>query len=137
MRKYANLDNIRVYMVEDDQRNIALHEAILEMAGAIVFINNSGKNIIEDIKVSLPINIILMDLRLPKTTGYSEFIKIKHDVLLSSIPVVVVSASNESEELNRARRAGFSGYISKPLNNLQEFTHHLKSIIDGTEVWGG
>jgi CheY-like chemotaxis protein len=56
-----------------------------------------------------------MDIQLPGINGLDATRIIKNDPELSEIPVIAVSAHAMHEEMDRAREAGCSGYITKPI----------------------
>lgn len=58
---------------------------------------------------------ILLDLKLPKLNGLEVLATIRRTPHLASIPVIILSASNEEKDLVRAHELGISSYIVKPL----------------------
>lgn len=128
------LANTRIFMLEDNAQNASVQQTILELAGAKVGFERWGTNSIPAIEAFLPINIILLDLHFPKITGYEILREVRANQNLSKIPVVAVSASDASVEMSKARRAGFNGYLSKPID-LGRFTSQVKEIINGNIIW--
>jgi len=70
--------------------------------------------------------LIFMDLRLPKLDGLSLLRVIKNDAKLSSIPVVVLSTSTATPDINGAYAAHANAYLAKSLN-FEEFKMHLQA----------
>ncbi|MDX2109111.1 MAG: response regulator [Verrucomicrobiota bacterium] len=60
--------------------------------------------------------VILLDLKLPKIDGLSVLEKIKADKRFQMIPVVVLTTSNEDNDLKRAYQLGANSYIRKPVD---------------------
>ncbi|MEL7436170.1 MAG: response regulator, partial [Chloroflexota bacterium] len=53
---------------------------------------------------------------------------------LKDIPVVAVSSADATAEMNKARRLGFRGFISKPID-VALFPKQVRQVIDGLDVW--
>lgn len=65
----------------------------------------------------LPLEFILLDLRLPKMDGF-EFLEIlRGDERTKEIPVVILSSSQQVKDVDRSRALGVSAYLNKPLDN--------------------
>lgn len=130
------LKNKKIFIVEDNPANRAVMLTILQMHNAQTFFDQWGMTTIKYLKRVMPVDLILMDLMLPRgLTGYDVFDQIQQDPALADIPCAVVSASDPNVEMNRARSMGFRGYICKPLN-YQTFAPTLMAIMAGKPVWG-
>jgi two-component system, cell cycle response regulator DivK len=129
------LRNKHIYIVEDDSRNRAVMLTILQQNGAKTSFDQWGQQTLERIKSHDKIDLILMDLMLPRgVTGYDVFAQLQADKELAGIPAVVVSASDPAIEMNKARKLGFRGYISKPIQ-YQSFAQVIATILEGQPVW--
>lgn len=73
---------------------------------------DTGLKLAEKSRVSL----VLLDLRLPGRDGWSVLEQLKNNPELSSIPIVVFTASAAASQRNRALAAGASDYLVKPLS---------------------
>ena len=62
----------------------------------------------------LPI-LILLDLKLPRKSGLEVLAWMKHESLVKRIPVVVLTSSKESKDVNRAYDLGVNSYLTKPV----------------------
>lgn len=129
------LSGKRIFVVEDDAVNVAIAEYILKGQGAEVFHDYWGSFAARRLLSLLPIDVILMDLMLPRgVSGYEVFGELQEQPRLADIPAVIVSASDPTIELNKARALGFHGYICKPIDH-KSFPRLIASIIDGKQVW--
>jgi len=74
--------------------------------------------------------MVLLDLNLPKVTGFDVLLAVKADPKLSHLPVIVLSGSQAPEDVNRCYRAGANGYIVKPgsLDRLSAFVESLHTF---------
>jgi two-component system cell cycle response regulator DivK len=75
-----------------------------------------------------------MDIRLPYEDGYGALKKIKASPRLGQVPVVAVTAEASQENMNRAKQAGFAGFLGKPLDP-DHFPDQISRIIAGEPVW--
>lgn len=129
------LDNKRIFIVEDDVRNMAVYSVMLKNSGAKVIQDAWNADTTSLIKKHLPLDIILLDLMLRNDiSGYDIFDAIKTDPELANIPVVAVSASDPEIEIPRAQKKGFAGFIGKPIS-LKDFPAQIAACIDGKQLW--
>jgi two-component system, cell cycle response regulator DivK len=94
----------------------------------------SGLQVVETVNVLPHIDLILMDIRLPYEDGYSALAKIRQSEIHHHIPVVAVTAEASLEQMNKARQAGFDGFIGKPIEP-DRFSGQITRILNGQEVW--
>jgi len=129
------LSGKRIFIIEDNVTNATIMKVILQANGAKVFIDRWGLDPVARIREVGEVDLIIMDLMLQHgINGYDLFDVIKSDPFMTKIPVVIVSASDPALELNKARRKGFCGYISKPIDNLT-FAKTIASVLGGKPVW--
>lgn len=71
--------------------------------------------------------LVLLDLNLPGTHGHTVLAQIKADAALRAIPVVIISTSNNPEDVERCYVAHAAGYVVKPLSypTLRQALQHL------------
>lgn len=77
-------------------------------------------------------DLILLDLALPGLDGLGVLEKLRRERLLSSVPVVVVSASERPSDIRRAQRLGAGSYLTKPVG-----AHALERALQDAGVWSG
>ena len=104
-----------VLVVEDNERNRKLLRTILRHRGFEVVECDDGEPALELAARHAP-SLILMDIELPKVSGIEALRRLRADARTAAIPVVAVTASVTSSERERVVAAGFSGYISKPID---------------------
>ncbi|SHG03520.1 response regulator [Pedobacter caeni] len=71
--------------------------------------------------------LILLDLKMPKVSGAQVLEKIKSDPLLKSIPIVMLTSSNEGPDIEQCFALGANSYIVKPVDS-DNFFHAVKEI---------
>ncbi|MCK5689344.1 response regulator, partial [Myxococcota bacterium] len=69
--------------------------------------------------------LILLDINMPGMDGYQVLEILRADATFESIPIVAVSASAMTRDIERGKAAGFDDYLTKPLN-----IHHFYEVID-------
>jgi CheY-like chemotaxis protein len=130
-----SLQNKRIFIVEDNLANRAIEQMILERHGAKTAIERYGTDTIEKLKAFAPIDVIVMDLMLPEgVSGFDVADSIRQMPQFSHIPIVAVSASDPAEAMPKARKKGFSGFISKPID-FDTFPKQIARIINGEQIW--
>ncbi len=129
------LQNKRIFIVEDDLKNRAIAQLLLEREGAKISFERWGIDTISKLKRFLPVDIILLDLMFPRgVTGYDVFKEIRSHSEFRHIPIVAVSAADASIAVPLTKDMGFAGFIAKPID-FHNFTKQISEIIKGVPVW--
>ena len=135
------LKNRRVFIVEDNDINLEIMEIVLRSHGADIAVDRWGIKTTTRIRASMPVDIILLDLMLPKKvigespiTGYQVYQEIRSDSDFDDIPIAAVSAVAREGVIPVLREMGFVGFIGKPLD-LDKFPNQVASIINGQTYW--
>lgn len=104
----------RILIVEDNQANLALMEYLLRAFGYTVLSAATGADGIESAMRDQP-DLILMDLQLPKMTGFEAAAQIRAANPLRRVPIIAVTAFAMVGDRERVLAEGFDGYLSKPI----------------------
>jgi len=130
-----SLKDKRIFIVEDNLKNLTIMKTLLERDGATVDFNRWGPEAAKQIRDFAPIDVIILDLMLPQgVSGYDIFDAVRTLPECSTTPIVLVTASDADIELPKARRKGFSGFISKPIR-FGLFEKQIERIIEGERIW--
>ncbi|MDR3700013.1 MAG: EAL domain-containing protein [Candidatus Sulfopaludibacter sp.] len=105
----------RLLVVDDDEMNRDLLSRMLFRNGYEVIAAASGPETLE-ILDSRPVDLVLLDLRMPGTSGIGVLQRIRTKFPATVLPVIMVTALPESEGLVPAMRAGANDYITKPVD---------------------
>ena len=100
-------------------------EVVRDGAEALDFVFRSGNYTGRD-ATELP-GLILLDLKLPKISGLQVLERIRADERTSRIPVVILTSSTESVDINRGYDLHANSFVSKPVN-FQEFSNAVQSL---------
>lgn len=107
---------------------------LLSFAGLHCEWKTSGYEVVEYIDTLPNVDLILMDIRLPYEDGYEALRKIRASEKFQGIPIVAVTAFATEDQLQRARDAGFDGFIGKPLD-ADRFPLQIQDSLSGQQVW--
>jgi CheY-like chemotaxis protein len=135
--------NFTVLLVEDDLNDIFLVKRAFKMAQlenplqvvtdgeeAVHYLSGQGKYSDRDAH-PLP-KLVVMDIKMPRMTGFDVLEWIKTDGPLRRIPIIIVSSSDRPDDVNRAYELGANAYMVKPVN-FRAVQHLFESI---THYWG-
>ena len=140
-----DLSTSRILIVDDNEQNVELLQAYLDALPcnvdtafdgleAIAYIDNPDN--------PLP-DLILLDIMMPKMSGFEVCRKLKDDPVTRSIPIMMVTALNELGDIERGVESGTDDFVTKPVNKLELLTRvksllrvrHLKRELDRTEAY--
>ena len=127
----------RILIVDDNQQNCELLEAYLSGLECQVEMAEDGRQALEKVKSFQP-DLILLDVMMPKLSGFEVCRTIKDDPQTRKIMVLMVTALNELGDIERAVDAGTNDFLSKPVNKIEllkrvENMLLLKGISDENE----
>jgi len=126
-----------VLVVDDNQQNLELLQAYLEDMNCETTPAHDGLQALEIIAKEPP-DLILLDVMMPKMSGFEVCKRIKNDPKTSDIPVIMVTALNEFGDIERGIDSGTDDFLSKPINKLELLTRvktmlKLKHLSDKLE----
>jgi len=126
-----------ILVVDDNQENLELLQAYLEDVDCKTVSARDGPDALEIIAKEPP-DLILLDVMMPKMSGFEVCKRIKKDPKTSDIPVIMVTALNEFGDIERGIDSGTDDFLSKPVNKLELLTRvktmlKLKHLSDKLE----
>ena len=117
----------RILIAEDEPDIRELVAFTLRFAGHEVVATSNGEEALHKAGEIIP-DIILMDVRMPRMTGYDACRAMKADPMLKDIPVVFLSAKGQDSEIQTGLDAGAEEYLLKPFAPDQ-LTDRVKAIL--------
>ncbi len=143
--EWANMAQSTILIVDDNVQNVELLQAYLESLPCKIvtaFDGLEAMRIIEQSGTSKP-DLVLLDVMMPRMSGFEVCQKIKEDPATRSIPVMMVTALNELGDIERGVEAGTDDFLTKPVNKLELITRvksllrvrHLKRELDRTMAY--
>jgi CheY-like chemotaxis protein len=116
-----------VLVVDDNQQNLELLQAYLEDLDCETVPARDGVEALEIIGRKAP-DLILLDVMMPKMSGFEVCKRMKNDPKTTDIPIIMVTALNEFGDIERGIDSGTDDFISKPVNKL-ELTTRVKTML--------
>lgn len=119
---------MKILIVEDEQVLSKVLKEKFEKAGFETKVSSDGEAAILDSKSFLP-EIIVLDLVLPKKSGFEVLKAVKADPETKAIPVIVVSNLGEDSDIKQALSLGAKDYFVKSQHPINEIVEKVKIAI--------
>jgi two-component system cell cycle response regulator DivK len=124
-----------VLVVEDNLQNLVLIARLLAFLGVQRYEwKASGWQVLEFADTMPRVDLVLMDIHLPYEDGYDALKKLRADTRFSDTRVVAVTADANAASMEKARRAGFDGFLGKPIDP-DRFPDQIRRVLQGEQVW--
>ena len=117
----------KVMVVDDNAQNVELMQAYLETLNCVVHVAVDGVDALEKVAEHNP-DLILLDIMMPRMSGFQVCKKLKTDPKTRDIQVLMVTALNELGDIEQASECGTDDFVSKPINKLELLTR-VKSLL--------
>jgi CheY-like chemotaxis protein len=114
----APASKLRILIADDNAPNVELLEAFLVDVECEIAVAVDGRDTLDKVASFKP-DLILLDVMMPKLSGFEVCRKIKQDQATKDIMVLMVTALNELGDIERAVDSGTDDFISKPVNKLE------------------
>jgi len=108
----------KILIADDNPTNVELLEVYLADLDCDTAVAVDGRDTLEKVAQFQP-DLILLDIMMPKLSGFEVCKQIKDDPKTNDIMVLMVTALNESGDIERAVSAGCDDFLSKPVNKLE------------------
>ena len=126
-----------VLIVDDNPQNVELLQAFLESLPVRIITASDGLEALEKVEEHNP-DLILLDIMMPRMSGFQVCRKLKGDAQTRDIQVLMVTALNELGDIEQATECGTDDFVSKPVNKFELLTRvksllrvrHLKSELE-------
>lgn len=127
----SSASNYTVLVVDDTASNRMLYGTLLSRAGYNVRVASSGLEALQQIEDQVP-SLVLLDFMMPGMDGAEVLSRLRRSTTTMELPVVVLTASVASDDIERALVSGADDYITKPVDSRILLTR-IKSIIRAHE----
>ena len=133
----AFLPQSTVLIVDDNPQNVELLQAFLESLPVKIITASDGVEALDKVEEHKP-DLILLDIMMPRLSGFQVCRRIKENVKTRDIQVLMVTALNELGDIEQATECGTDDFVSKPVNKFELLTRvksllrvrHLKSELE-------
>ena len=116
-----------VLIIEDNEKNMKLARDILRYHGFATVEATTGEDGVALAKDKRPA-VVLMDIQLPGIDGVTALEQIRRETATARIPIVAMTASVMKEDRERFDKAGFDGFITKPID-VKRFPDQVRDAI--------
>ncbi len=117
----------RILIADDNPTNVELLEAYLTEVKCETAIAIDGRDTLDKVARFQP-HLILLDIMMPKLSGFEVCQQLKGDPATKDIMILMVTALNELGDIERAVKAGCDDFLSKPVNKL-ELTKRVENML--------
>ncbi len=116
-----------ILLVEDNDKNMKLARDLLQYHGFATVEATNAEDGIALAREKKP-KLVLMDIQLPGMDGVSALEHLRKDPATSAIPIVAMTASVMKEDRERFDKAGFDGFITKPID-VRAFPQQVRDAV--------
>ena len=117
-----------ILVIDDDEMNLRMAELILTQSGYQVTKANSGMAGITAISERRP-ELVLLDIEMPVMNVFQTLEKIRSHEGWQKLPVMMLTASADTDSVLQASKLGAIGYVKKPFMP-QDLLSHVKKALD-------
>jgi len=116
----------RILVVEDEESLLKLESILLSSKGYSVTGVMDGRSALEEVKANKP-DLVILDLMLPEIDGFEVCRQIKEDPDVRHIPVLILTAKKNVQDMARGQQVGCDAYITKPFKSAKvlDMVHEL------------
>lgn len=118
MVEEANSKTAKILIADDNAANRELLEAYLAAFDCEIELAVDGQDTLDKASQFCP-DLILLDVMMPKLSGFEVCQQIKSNPAQSKIMILMVTALSELGDIERAVRAGTDDFLSKPVNKVE------------------
>ena len=124
----------KVLLVEDDPFLSSLLKNRLQKEGLEVNLAKDGEEALNSLKSAKP-DLILLDLILPKKSGFEVMEEIRNDPQMQSqeVPIIIISNLGQPEDISRGEELGAIEYFVKAKTSIDELVEKIKSFLEKSQ----
>jgi len=131
----VSLKGLNVLVVEDNVANAQILKQLIQAAGMAADVVHRGSDVLPVLQTAMekgaPFNLCISDIRMPDTDGYAVAVGIRSlDAPMSQIPLIALSSTLD-RDAQRCEKAGFNGFLSKPVRREKLFQMMGRVLRDG------
>ncbi|MCA8987194.1 MAG: response regulator [Planctomycetaceae bacterium] len=117
----------RILIADDNQQNRELVEAYLSDEDYEIAMAEDGQQTMDQVRDFEP-DLILLDIMMPKKSGFEVCQQLKKNAATQNILVLVITALRDSTDIEKAVEAGADDFLSKPVHRLELLTR-VRSLL--------
>ena len=132
MRKDERRPPSKILIADDNHQNCELLDAYLADEGYQIEMAYDGQLALDAVARSQP-DLILLDIMMPKVSGYEICQRLKANPATSDIPIIMITALAEMGDIEKAVNAGANDFLTKPVNKL-ELSTRVKTLLENRHL---
>ncbi len=130
---FSGLENLNILIADDYSMNVMVLKRFLKKWGCTFDVAKNGEEALK-LHDQCEYAIILMDLQMPTMDGFEATKSIRNlKSNKSNIPIIALTATNQSEIKDQALKAGVDAFVSKPFNPIHLF-NTMKSVLNAVPI---
>ena len=110
------LRNKKILLVDDDMRNIFAIKYFLEEKEMNILVANNGEECLESLERDPEVDIVLMDIMMPKMDGLEAMREIRKQKRFKNLPIIALTAKAMKTDRVKCVEAGANDYLAKPVD---------------------
>lgn len=126
---------MNILLVDDDEKVRQTLDMVLRLSGLNALHAGNGEEALAQIETADRINLVLLDIDLPKMNGFEVLRRLKSDPRTRSIPVIMLTGRNELEIKVEALSLGAADYLTKPFD-IDDFRNSIRRVLSASPLLG-
>ncbi|MBI5412142.1 response regulator [Candidatus Peregrinibacteria bacterium] len=125
-----SFSSYKILVAEDDKFLARAYQFKLSKMGCAIILTSDGEETIAKIKSEKP-DLVLLDIIMPKKTGFDVLTEMKSAAEVKDIPVIIMSNLGQEADVKKGLQAGAADYIIKASTSLEEVVGRIEKILGG------
>jgi len=126
-------ESFHILIVDDDPINLQVLENQLRIENYAITRAKNGQEALEAINSGIPFALILLDIMMPKMSGFEVCVIIRQTYPANQLPIIMLTAKNQVSDLMEGMQAGANDYLTKPFSKGELITR-IKTHIQLSRV---
>ncbi|NDD29492.1 MAG: DNA-binding response regulator [Proteobacteria bacterium] len=122
----------QILLVDDDEHILRSLMMYLQAEGFEVVVALDGKEALQAVEVARP-DLVVLDVMMPELDGFGVLEKLKATAATRAIPVIMLTAKGQDQDVMRGFNLGAQAYMSKPVN-YAELVDNMLIIFEDEEM---
>jgi DNA-binding response OmpR family regulator len=110
-----NSQQSRLLIVDDNEMNRDMLSRRLSRSGYLVDVAENARQLMQRVKENR-LDLVLLDIEMPEVSGFDALKALRKDYSPSQLPIIMVTARNQREDIVRALNLGANDYLTKPID---------------------
>jgi signal transduction histidine kinase/DNA-binding response OmpR family regulator len=112
----ASYGDFKILIIEDEPVNIQVLINHLRLQNYAISQASNGKEALAEIEKGYKPDLILLDVMMPKMTGYEVCIRLREQFPVNELPILILTAKNQVSDLVEGLQSGANDYLTKPIS---------------------